>query len=97
MPSKIHTQLGEWNILGSGSSINNGWKEITNKLKDTLGLKIIKERHKTQMGYHGPWWEITKINGKKLPSVKKKRKINYINYNTCKEVWNDFKDKKNII
>ena len=91
IPSKIYTNLGEWNITGSGASSNNGWKEIIQILKENLGLKLLKNGYQSNFGYNGPWWVITKINGKKLPVARKKHKNFYIEYKECKKIWENFK------
>jgi len=95
-PSKIYTSIGYWNILGSTSSQNQGFKKIMNKLKDILGLKLIKEGYQTRNGYFGAWWEITKINDTILPISKKKEKSKYIEYSECKNIWSKFKSDKNM-
>ena len=95
-PSKIYTTIGYWNILGSTSSQNQGFKEIMNELKNNLGLKLIKDGYETRNRYFGAWWEITKINDTILPISKKKEKSKYIEYSECKNIWSKFKLDKNM-
>ena len=96
MPSRIYTKIGVWTITGSGSSSNNGWKEIIEILKKDLGLKMLKEGYQSNSGYNGPWWEITELNKEKLPLAKKQQHASYIDYNECKNIWNEFKSKHNF-
>lgn len=97
MPAKLYTKIGEWNITGSGSSKNNGWKNIIDQLKVDLGLELQKEGEKHHnMGYFGPYWNITKLNGENILSAKKRTKRDYINYAECKKIWGKFQNNINI-
>ena len=93
-PSKLYTQIGVWTILGSTSSSNNGFKQVMDKLRIDLGLKIIQEGKETQMGYFGPIWQITTFNNKNLPIGEKRHREDYISYNICKVERDKFKKNK---
>ena len=93
--SKIYTSIGEWNIIGSTISNNNGWDNIRKQLENDLGLELIQECVQTKMGYFGPYWKITKFKNKILPEAIK-RNDNNIEYQESKEIWKRFKQEKNI-
>ena len=58
--SKIHTPLGYWSISGSG------WGDF--KIPhEKVGLKLICPGYYTDMGFHGPYWLVTSINGQEIP------------------------------
>lgn len=62
--SKIHTPLGYWSISGSGS----GRFKITDQLiREKVGLKLICPGYQTYMGFYGPYWLVTSINGQEIP------------------------------
>lgn len=87
-PNKIYTPLGYWTVLGGGSG---DYSEVMNNLKETLGLKVIREGEQTLVGYYGPYYEITKWEGMPLPEAKQKEKDEYIPYEKAKEIFEEFR------
>lgn len=89
--SKLYTNLGVWNILGSSSSSNGAHKIVLDKVKKRLQLKCLKEGYQTKMGYNGPWWIVEKIDGNLLPPSIVKQSNEYIDYKTVKNIWTEQK------
>lgn len=95
MPSKIITPWGGWNILGSGGSRGNQWRDlIQNYLVKELGLVLYKSGVKTEMGYYGPYWKIKNWKGTKLPEPKYKKYKDYLDYDTINRLFLKFSKNK---
>jgi hypothetical protein len=61
--SEIHTPLGTWSVVGSGSGNH---KIISEQLQDKVELKMICPGYQTNTGYYGPYWLVTSYNGVEL-------------------------------
>lgn len=61
-PSKLHTYLGELNLLGSNGSTPSANKIMWEKLNKIFDIKLIKKHKKIKdFGVIGPWYQIHKI------------------------------------
>ena len=61
-PSRLHTYLGEINLLGSSGSTPSAKKIMWEKLKEIFDIKLIKEKEIIKnFGEYGPWYQIHKI------------------------------------
>lgn len=91
-PSKIYTNIGCWNILGSTSCKDNGqgWKNIINILKHSLNLELHKEIVINDLGCFGPVWKIKSFNGFQLDEPILKEYTKYINYRESKDIFKNF-------
>ena len=94
--SKLYTNLGEWHILGSGSHSGTAQKEVFEKVKQRLQLKLYKEGVQNDIGYFGPWWIVEAVDNIPLLPVKKKNKEDYMEYRDIKNIWNQKKEEWNL-
>lgn len=89
MPSYIHTPIGRWSILGSGSG---NYKELIDQLKEDLSLVLLRKECNTELGIIGPYWKITKWNNISLP--KPDWRSESVTYEDSKRIYGDFIKKK---
>tara|TARA_B100000575_G_scaffold294519_2_gene311038 strand:+ start:2302 stop:2787 length:486 start_codon:yes stop_codon:yes gene_type:complete len=85
MPYYIHTPIGSWSILGSGTG---DYKELMNTLKKDLSLVLFKEVVNNNWGIIGPYWKITKFNGFNFPNPEWKTKS--LTYAESQKIYTDF-------
>ena len=94
--SRLYTNLGVWNILGSSCSSNNSKEIVLEKIKKRLQLKCIKDKYENRMGCNGPWWSVEAIDNELLPPAIEKKETEYINYNMAKNLWSQKKSEFNL-
>ena len=87
-PNKLHTYLGEINILGSSGSTPSANNIMWEKLNEIFDIKLIKEHKKIKdFGVIGPWYQIHKIKDEIL-NVKHETELN-----ECYKYKNQYKGK----
>jgi hypothetical protein len=92
-PSRIFTNIGSWNIVGSSGCKGNGggWKNIIKILQGSLDLELHKEMVVNNFGCFGPIWKIKSFNGITLDDPLLKEYRDYNDYSESKDIWNNFK------
>lgn len=93
MPSIIHTPFGQWQILGSGSGNVDKVMEAIKEplgLKLIQGLKLIKKGKYTRFVRIGPFYAITKWDGKKIVKLINRKKSEFIPLDTVVKIWKNF-------
>ena len=85
-PGYLYTPQGQIRLSGSGLGFKKNY--VFETLKEILGLEIFLPLKRDGLDEYGPYYKITKFNGKILPEPFLKKK-DYIKYEDCIKLWND--------
>ena len=86
-PARIHTPYGQWSILGNG---RGDFSKVVQVIQGPLRLKLIRQGEQTPLGYFGPYWAITRWDGRQIEAPTYRTREKCIPYEKARAIWERF-------